>query len=252
MVKAGFALETFSSEQQLAAKEKLARFLRASPIPDNEILANLGLYTRSLMLAKTLYLNELYEHILTIPGIIMEFGTWWGATLALLASLRSVYEPYNFKRTVVGFDTFEGYPTIGPEDGDAPHISVGGYAVAPGWEESLNEIMTTHEQDNVVSHIKKYRIIRGNIIETLDQYLRENPETIISLAYFDLAMYEPTKRCLEAIRPYLVKGSVLAMDELNAHGSPGETIAFREAIGLGTHTIRKSRFLHDRCMVIID
>ncbi len=54
--------------------------------------------------------------------------------------------------------------------------------------------------------------------------MTDNPQTIIALAYFDLALYEPTRKCLEAIRPHLVRGSILAMDELNSRDFPGETV----------------------------
>ena len=157
MVKRGYIRESYSSKHQVKAKQALVKFLKTSPIPDDDILSNLGLYVRSVMLAKMLYLNELYQRILDIPGIVMEFGVWWGANLTLLASLRSVYEPYNLTRKVVGFDTFEGYPSVCPEDGDSPHVSVDAYATAEGWEDSLRDILDAHEQDNVKSHIIQIR-----------------------------------------------------------------------------------------------
>jgi hypothetical protein len=241
-----------SSGRQMKAKERLLELYQSAPIPDEDILGNLGLYTRSVMLAKTLYLNELYQQILDIPGIVIEFGVWWGANLALFNSLRSVYEPYHFNRKVVGFDTFEGYPSVSPQDGESPYVAVGGYAVAEGYVEYLREVLDAHEQDNVISHIKKYEIVKGDVVQTIDQYLDENPETIIALAYFDLAMYEPTKKCLQAIRPHLVRGSVLAMDELNSHDFPGETIALREVLGLDRYRIVKSRYLHDRSYIVVE
>ena len=75
--------------------------------------------------------------------------------------------------------------------------------------------------------------------ETLPQYLKDNPETIIALAYFDFDIYTPTKVCLEALIPHLTKGSVLAFDELNCPDFPGETIALREVLGLSRYAIRR-------------
>ncbi|MFQ5921378.1 MAG: crotonobetainyl-CoA--carnitine CoA-transferase [Anaerolineales bacterium] len=244
-------LTRVSSEQIEARQDLLANF-KDSPIPDDEILTNLGLYLRSTILAKMLYLNELYEKILNIPGIVMEFGAWWGANLALLGSFRSVYEPYNQSRKVVGFDTFRGYPSVSPEDGASPHVAVGGYAVPEGYEDVLSRILDAHERDNVLSHIRKYEIVKGDVAETIHHYLDENPQTMIALAYFDLQLYEPTKRCLEAIQPYLIRGSVLAMDELNAEDFPGETIALKEVLGLSKYRVYRSRFLPDRSYVVLD
>ena len=76
----------------------------------------------------------------------------------------------------------------------------------------------------------------------LDKYLKAHPETIIALAYFDFDLYEPTRKCLEAIRPHLVKGSVLGFDELNDPDSPGETIALREVFGLNNIKLKRYRY----------
>ena len=102
--------------------------------------------------------------------------------------------------------------------------------------------MDCHEELNPLGHIKKYELIVGDAANRIDEYLRGNPETIIALAYFDFDLYEPTKKCLEAIRPYLVRGSILAFDELNDHDAPGETVALKEIFGL--NNIKLQRFKH--------
>jgi hypothetical protein len=67
-----------------------------------------------------------------------------------------------------------------------------------------------------------------------------------------MQLYAPTKSCLEAILPYLTKGSVIAMDEINNEDFPGETTAFKEVIRLDKYYIRKSKYLPDRSYVIIE
>jgi hypothetical protein len=240
------------SEQEISARQKILKLFNETPVPEDELLVNLGLYLRSTQVAKILYLDELYRQILPLPGNIFEFGIWWGANLALFESLRAVHEPYNWTRKVVGFDTFEGYPAISNQDGNSSYAAVGGYTVSNGYESYLRELLSAHEEDNVMAHIQKYELVHGDVLNTVDEYLNKQPETIIALAYFDLALYEPTKKCLEAIRPYLVKGSILAMDELNSPDFPGETIALREILGLDRYKVARSKFLPDRCYYIID
>lgn len=240
------------STEEIQARERLLQLFKETPIPDDELLVNLGLYLRSTQLAKILYLNELYERVVPLPGIVVEFGIWWGANLALLESFRAVYEPYNWTRKVVGFDTLKGYPSIAPEDGSSAHAKVGGYTVSENYEDYLSRMLDAHEADNVMAHIKKYGLVKGDVVETVDSYFESNPETIIALAYFDLALYEPTKKCLQAIRPHLMRGSIIAMDELNSRDFPGETIALKEVIGLDKCTIMRSRFLPDRSYIIVD
>ena len=95
-------LQSRGSQQQKIARESLVRLFKESPLPVEQQLTNLGLYMRSTILAKVLYLNELYSRILMRPGIIMEFGVWWGQNLALFESFRGVLEPFNCMRKVVG------------------------------------------------------------------------------------------------------------------------------------------------------
>jgi len=240
------------SHRELNARAKMLELLKRSPIPEGEFLMNIGLYVRATIVAKLLYLNELYERIQPIPGVVMEFGVWWGANLSLLASLRSVHEPYNWTRKLVGFDTFTGYTSFSDKELPSPYLTEGNYAVTPGYEEYLAEMMACHEADNVLSHIVKHELVKGDVLTTVDKYLADNPQTIVALAYFDLALYEPTKKCLEAIRPYLVKGSILAMDELNSKEFPGETIAYRDVIGLDSFRIYRSRYFPDRSFAIVE
>ena len=112
--------------------------------------------------------------------------------------------------------------------------------------------MGQHDQVRSNAQVKKYELVKGNVLQTVDEYLADRPETIISLAYFDLGLYEPTKKCLEAIRPHLIRGSVLAMDELNNRDFPGETIALKEVLGLDKYEIVKSQFLPDRSYILIE
>ena len=83
-----------------------------------------------------------------------------------------------------------------------------------------------------MAHLKKYRIVRGDACVEFPKYLGEHPETIVALAYFDFDLYEPTRVCLEHLRDHLVKGSVVAFDELHLREFPGETLAVREVLGL--------------------
>jgi hypothetical protein len=252
MAREGYVNVVRGSEREIRAREAILELFKDSPIPDDELLVNLGAYLRSTQLAKILYLNELYQLIEDLPGVIIEFGVWWGANLALFESFRSVYEPYNWTRKVVGFDTFQGYPAVGEKDGTSPHAAVGGYTVSEGYQEYLSQLLAAHEADNVMSHIQKYELVAGDVNETVDRWFEANPQTIVALAYFDVALYEPTKKCLEAIRPHLARGSVLAMDELGSADFPGETIALKEVLGIDKYTLKRSRFLPDRSYVVID
>jgi hypothetical protein len=229
-----------SSNEDLSRRDRFLRLYEQSPIPEEHRLATLPLFIRRQVLSRMLFFNELYQKIVNVHGIIMEFGVLWGQNLALLQSLRGIYEPFNHNRKIVGFDTFEGFPSVHERDGRASIVKVGNYATTKGYEEYLAQVLDYHEQESPISHVKKYELVKGDASVQIAKYLKDNPETIVALAYFDMDMYEPTKKCLEAIRSHLTKGSVIGFDELNLHDFPGETQALKEVLGLDRYRIQRS------------
>jgi len=232
--------KTFSSKEEDESRSRFYELFRQSPIPENEVLANLGLFIKRQDLSRILFMNELYQKIIGVHGIVMEFGVRWGQNLALFESFRGAYEPFNHNRKIVGFDTWEGFPSVDQRDGESDAIRVGGLAVTSQYEEFLSEVLKHHEQESPISHIRKFELIKGDATVEIEKYLKENPETIIALAYFDLDIYQPTRKCLEAIKGHITKGTVLGFDELNIHTYPGETLALKEVLGLDRYSIRRS------------
>lgn len=220
----------YSSNDEVLAYEKIRALMKSSPIPDREVLGNLGLYLTRPSMARLLFMHNLYQKIIHSHGVIMEFGVRWGQNLALFETFRTIYEPHNVSRKIIGFDTFSGFPTVAPEDGSM--VDTGVCNVTPGYESQLEELLEAHEQLAPRSHLRKFELVKGDLIETLPQYLERHPETIIALAYIDVDLYQPTKRCLELIRNRLAKGSIIAFDELNMEEFPGETIAVMEVLGI--------------------
>jgi len=228
-----------SSGQESAAREQLDQLFEASPIPVRELLSNLALYMNRQSLTRTLFIDALYREIVDVHGIVVEFGVRWGQNLALFSSLRGMYEPYNHSRRIVGFDTFSGFPSVASEDGDHAIVTKGGYGVTPDYEDHLERVLAYHEQESPLAHMRKFELVKGDVVQTLPAYLERNPQTIVALAYFDLDLYEPTKACLEAIRPYCTRGTVLGFDELAEPRFPGETVALREVFGTDRLAIRR-------------
>jgi hypothetical protein len=228
---------TWASVEEIEAYNKLFELYKRLPIPDREVLANLALFHVRASLGRILFMHKLYLKALRTHGVIMEFGVRWGQNLALLTTFRNMYEPYNLSRKIIGFDTFEGFPSVKPQDGSYDTVQEGALSVASGYERYLDELLSVHEKTAPRNHIKKYELVKGDVIETLPAYLASHPQTIISLAYFDLDLYEPTKKCLDAIRPYLSRNSVIGFDELVSEEFPGETQALKEAWGLSDFDI---------------
>ncbi|MBF0171520.1 MAG: crotonobetainyl-CoA--carnitine CoA-transferase [Nitrospinae bacterium] len=232
-----------ASTQEMVSREKFYELYKNSPLPQNEQLAHLGLFIKRQSLSRILFIHDLYKMILNVPGIIIEFGVRWGQNLSLFTSLRGIYEPYNYSRKIVGFDTFTGFEGVSLNDGVSDIAHNGAYSVAESYEHYIDEILHYHESESPIPHIKKYQLIKGDANETINTFLNENKHTIISLAYFDFDIYKPTKTCLEAIMDRLTKGSILCFDELNHPDFPGETIALMETFGIKNVKLQRSNLV---------
>jgi len=240
-----------SSTSELERRQAFLDHYRRVPIPDNELLSNMGLFLNRQTLSRLLFLHEIYRAALDVHGVIMEFGVRWGRDLVAFSTFRGTYEPYNYMRKIIGFDTFAGFPSTGEAD-QAGMAQAGDYSVTEGYEDYLRAILDFHESESPLGHIEKYELVKGDAIETVPAYLQQHPETIISLAYFDMDVYAPTKACLDAIRPHLVKGSVIGFDEVGYAEFPGETKALMEAFDLNRCKLRRSSFAPGPCYMVLD
>lgn len=241
-----------SSAYEESIRGDIVKYFRQCPIPDREILQNLPLFLSRQNLSQILFVHEVYQHIVDVHGVIMEFGVRWGRNLALYESLRGIYEPFNHNRKIIGFDTFEGFPSVDQKDGNDEIISLGAYNVTQDYVDYLVNVLDYHEQESPISHIKKYEIVKGDASAGITRYLGKHPETIVALAYFDFDIYKPTLDCLKAIRGCLTRGSVIGFDELNNATYPGETLALRETLGLSAYKIRHSRFSPTQSYIVIE
>jgi hypothetical protein len=221
-----------SSSDELGHRKELTELFKRSPIPEDELPFHLGLYLNRQTMARILWMHEIYSKIINVPGVVMEFGVRWGQNLALFDSFRGIYEPYNYTRKIVGFDTFSGFAGTSALDGTADIIQEGSYSVTPGYEKYLGDLLQYHEKESPVAHINKHALVKGDASQTIVQYLHDNPETIVAMAYFNMDIYQPTMKCLEALKGHLTKGSIIGFDELNCPHFPGETIALKEVFGL--------------------
>jgi hypothetical protein len=242
MTEAELGLWSYSSPEEKDARSALLGNFRECPIPDDEIMSNLGLFINSKNLSRIMFMDLMYRKIVNVHGSIMDFGTRWGQNAAIFTALRGIYEPFNRHRRVIACDTFSGFPSVASEDGPSDSMRVGNLGVSAGYADYLEQVLQNQERDNPAGHIRKFDIVAGDTTKELPKYLKEHPETIVALAYFDFDLYEPTKVVLEMIKDRLVKGSVVGFDELNDPDSPGETIAIAEVLGLNNIRLQRSPF----------
>ncbi len=233
-------------------RDRLSEMYAQSPLNQKDLMFNLGLYVRSSLLVKFLVLDGLYRRFKSVPGVLVEFGTWWGQNLVLLENLRAIHEPFNKQRTIIGFDTFSGYPDASGMEKKSTETH-DGYQTGAAYRSYLAELLAVHEGNNAFGHIRGgHKLVAGNVEETAPQYFKDHPETIVAFAFFDMGPYEPTIAALRAIKPHLVPGSALLFDELTWPGAPGEAIAFKETFrDPSSYRIEKCDLYPSKSIVIV-
>jgi hypothetical protein len=157
----------------------------------------------------------------------------------------AILEPYNYTRRIIGFDTFAGFRGVHEKDirtGSSEHLHAGAFQAHAKIKEEIERLVALHDQNRPLGHIPKVELVEGDACKTIPKYIEENPHLMISLLYLDFDLYEPTKVALEELYPRVVKGGLVAFDELNCPEFPGETIALLERIDLAEMKLRRFPF----------
>ena len=96
------------------------------------------------------------------------------------------------------------------------------------------------EQSRVLKHIPKVHLVKGDVAQTLPDFIQDNPYLVVALLYLDFDLYEPTVQALRHLLPRMPKGSAIGFDELNNDLFVGETVAVMEEVGI--RNLRVQRF----------
>jgi hypothetical protein len=195
----------------------------------DECVTDFALYTPINSIQRFLSRYELVKLIKDIPGAVVEMGVCSGNGLLSLIQCHSVLQPtYNQYREFIGFDTFEGFPSVHAND----YTTVVSSQVGDFANNSYDNIINVLDAHGKYLYVKpNVTLVKGDVCQTLGPFLEENKHMLVSLLYLDLDIYSPTKEALEKILPRMAKGSIIAFDEINFKRFPGETIAVLEVLG---------------------
>ena len=166
---------------------------------------------------------ELYKRINDLAGDVLEFGVYKGASLVRWATFREITEN-SFTRKIIGFDAFGEFP-ISPDASSADHLFVEKFSAAGG--DGLDIV----ETEKIINHkgFENVKLIKGDVLNTLPNFLQENPHTRISMLHLDMDIYEPTLYVLEKLWDRIVPGGLVVIDDYN--DVEGATKAVDEFIG---------------------
>ena len=230
------------SSKDLDAYQLVTEAFEKSQIPLIDKLESFTRFSTKRSLARFIAKEKLFSQILNINGVVVECGVFNGAGLFGWAQLSNIFEPVNYTRKILGFDTFEGFPSVSPEHDNTGVLESKKGDLRGSTLEELNLSIQKYNGERHLSHIKNVELIQGDFTITAEKYLEKNPQTIISLLYLDFDLYAPTKKALELFLPRMPKGAIVAFDELNCESFPGETRALNEVVGIGKYEIKRFTF----------
>lgn len=232
-----------STKEEVNFRIAVEKYFENSTGSTVEKLHNFPKYVPRQRLAKFISRYELFKKVLNVQGSIVECGVYLGGGLMTFAQLSAIFEPVNYQRKIIGFDTFSGFAPLSKEDatGTSEHSKEGGFARDS--YEDLKRCVELYDSNRFLSHVPKVSLVKGDIAKTAPKYIKDNPGTVVSLLYLDVDVFGPTKVAIENFLPRMPKGSIIVFDELNSEKWPGETLAVLETIGL--KNIKIERFSHD-------
>ena len=233
--------------------DKLEMIREQSRLPAKDKLINFPRFVNRRDVATFLNRYEIFKQVVQIHGAVVECGVNLGAGLFSWLHFSSILEPYNSSRYIVGFDTFEGFQSVNEKDDK-------GIYVEDRWEEftskqSYDEIVRSIEAQNEnrpLNQMQKVSVVKGDAMQTIPQYLEDNPHLLVALLHIDFDIHGPTKTALEQFLPRMPKGAVIAFDDLNAHEGPGETVAFLEAMDIKKYKLCRNSFDSYLCYLVIE
>lgn len=224
----------------------LSEAFNSSTLPLALKLQHFSRHVRRQDVARMIARYEIFKLNLLVNGSIVECGVFAGGGIINWLHFSSIFEPYNHTRKIIGFDTFSGFPTLDEKDykhGASEHLYEGALKINNSMIDEIEHLVALHDENRPLKHIPKVELVPGDACETIPTYIESNPNLLISLLYLDFDIYQPTKVALDNLYPRIVKGGIVAFDELNCPEFPGETTALLESLDLTQ--VRLCRFPFD-------
>jgi len=174
---------------------------------------------------------ELFKMSSNIPGCIIECGVFKGASLIRFATFLQLLKS---NKKIIAFDTFGKHTTTKiSSDHKRRKILLSHVKEAISEKQLMNILKRKGLEKNI-------QLIKGDITETVPNYLKLNPKLKISLLNLDVDFYEPSMSILKNFYPKLSKGGILMLDDYGVWD--GETMAVDEYFIDKKIKIRKHMF----------
>ena len=177
---------------------------------------------------------EIYKKISKIKGDVLEFGVFKGASLIRFLTFRDLTENSR-KRKIYGFDIFGKFPN--PKKMSKNFKADRNFAQRHDQNIGLGIKKKVLENYIKKKKINNFKLIKGNVLNTLPLFIKKNKNIKISLLHLDLDTYEPTKFVLDSLFSKLSKNAIILLDDYKH--IKGATLATNEFLKENNLKIKK-------------
>lgn len=194
---------------------------------------NFYLSCESSRIAKMLAHFKFLEMTVETEGEIVECGVFKGASFSRFAMYRKILNIEHKK--LIGFDTFGSFPETDYEQDKEMRMKF----LKDAGEKSISREQLKMVLENKECHFN-IDLVKGDIVETVPDFVKKNPNLKISLLNLDVDIFEPTVTILEHLFERISEGGLLLLDDFNSF--PGETKAVNEYFSENKFTIQNPIF----------
>ena len=150
---------------------EIKNFVNQSQADKSDISANFAVYANRQDINRFLALHELFKLQLPVKGSIVECGVFGGSSLFTFAHLSGIYEPSNYHRKIIGFDTFEGFPGWSDIDEFEPSRGISRPEFVTFKE--LSNAAVAFQKNHYLEGEEKKSLIKGDATKTIPEFLEK-------------------------------------------------------------------------------
>ena len=127
---------------------------------------------------------ELYKEIVDLPGQVVEFGVYKGASLVRFAIFQKILRP-EAERGFLAFDAFGAFPVSGDADDQA---FIKRFEGEGGEGLSVDEIKALLQSRGLAEDLE---LVAGDILQTLPAWLDGHADARFAMVHLDVDIYPP-------------------------------------------------------------
>lgn len=192
---------------------------------DFDLINNYGLFCGDTNLFKTLTIFKLINEIRNVKGDVIEFGVHNGNTSLLIKKILDIFK---VKKKLYLLDHFQGLTNFHKRDTLSSRKQYGKYKGSKNLVKSFLKFFD----------LKNVEIVEKDATSIKKGFFKKK---MFALAYFDMDLYEPTVKSLDAINTNMTKNGLIVFDQ-------GMSKTWSEGLAIKEFLIKNKNFLK----IIID